>query len=75
MVHSEERLEGARRLIEQLYEPLDLYIIHADTQIDRKVVRRYREAMSVCGQIEFVSDEQSLRGEWAAWVRATLNAV
>lgn len=48
MVHTVERLEGARELVEQLYDPQDWFVIHADRQIDRASLDMYVAAMTIC---------------------------
>lgn len=68
MVHSDERLEGARQIIEQIYDEHDLFIIHADLRINQSTLEIYKEVMTRCRHIEFISEEKRLKGKWASWV-------
>lgn len=68
MVHTVERLEGARELVEQLYDPQDWFVIHADRQIDRASLDMYVAAMTICDNVEFVAERDRIRGQWGGWV-------
>lgn len=67
MVHTLARLEGARQLLEQIFDPSDLFFIHADAAIDLDSLKPYKEAMSVCDNVHFILDDQRLRGRWGSW--------
>ncbi|GAA6021401.1 hypothetical protein JCM11491_006696 [Sporobolomyces phaffii] len=64
MVHSEATLEGARRLIEQIYDPHDYFLVHADKKLDPGVYERYKDAISVCGNVHFVPDDERVDIGW-----------
>lgn len=64
MVHSPETLEGARRLVEQIYDPHDYFLIHADKKLDANLYHNYTTALSVCGNIHFVPDDERVSIGW-----------
>ncbi|GAA5942380.1 hypothetical protein JCM3775_003240 [Rhodotorula graminis] len=66
MVHTEETLEGARQLVEHLWHPDDLFVVHADAKMNDSVVERYRASMGVCGNVQLV-DEERVDVEWGKW--------
>lgn len=67
MVHTAARLEGARQLLEQIFDPSDLFVIHADAAIDIKTLETYKIAMSKCSNVQFVSEDERVRGAWGRW--------
>ncbi|BGP43520.1 Beta-1,3-galactosyl-O-glycosyl-glycoprotein beta-1,6-N-acetylglucosaminyltransferase 3 [Rhodotorula kratochvilovae] len=58
MVHTPETLEGARQLVENVWDEDDLFVIHADQKMDDALVATYRESMGICGNVQFVTDER-----------------
>lgn len=64
MVHSQETLEGARRLVEQIYDPHDLILIHADKKLDDAVYGKYKRTLAVCGNVNFVPDDERVNIGW-----------
>ncbi|GAA5850459.1 hypothetical protein JCM9279_001423 [Rhodotorula babjevae] len=66
MVHTEETLEGARQLVEHLWHPDDLFVVHADAKMNDSVVARYRDSMGVCGNVQLI-DEERVDVKWGKW--------
>lgn len=64
MVHNNVTLEGARRLIEQIYDPNDLFLLHADKKMDANVYEQYRTTIEACGNIQFVPDDERVKIGW-----------
>lgn len=64
MVHSEETLEGARQLVEQIYDPHDYFLIHADKKLNQTLYERYKPSLSVCGNVHFVPDDERVDIGW-----------
>jgi hypothetical protein len=64
MVHSEETLEGARLLVEQIWDPLDLFLIHVDAKLNGTTLLETLNGMTVCGNIEFVPDLERVDVVW-----------
>ncbi|GAA5823368.1 hypothetical protein JCM5353_008252 [Sporobolomyces roseus] len=64
MVHSEETLEGARLLVEQIYDPKDYFLIHADAKFGGKKYLETKKGMIVCGNVEFVPDGERVSVGW-----------
>ncbi|GAA5970652.1 hypothetical protein JCM3765_001182 [Sporobolomyces pararoseus] len=64
MVHSEATLEGARKLVEQIYDPHDLFLIHADKKMDEGLYVKYKDSLGVCGNVVFVPDDERVNIGW-----------
>jgi len=64
MVHSEETLEGARLLVEQIYDPNDYFLVHADAKFGGKKYSETKKGMTVCGNVEFVPDGERVSVGW-----------
>lgn len=69
MVHTAETLEGARQTVETLWDEDDLFVVHADKKMNETVVQQYRQSMTVCGNVEFVSDDDRVDVKWGKFVR------
>ncbi|GAA5908562.1 hypothetical protein JCM8208_002666 [Rhodotorula glutinis] len=66
MVHTKETLEGARQLVEHVWNPNDLFVVHVDAKMNDSLVARYRDSMGACGNVQFV-DEERVDVEWGKW--------
>jgi hypothetical protein len=64
MVHSEETLEGARLLVEQIYDPLDLFLVHVDAKLNGTRLFNTVNGMEVCENVEFVPDNERVDVKW-----------
>ncbi|GAA5948262.1 hypothetical protein JCM3765_001341 [Sporobolomyces pararoseus] len=64
MVHSEETLEGARLLLEQIYDPLDLFLIHVDAKLNGTRLWETVNGMEVCENVEFVPHSDRVDIKW-----------
>jgi len=71
MVHSEETLLGARELIQQIYDPFDYFLIHADKKLDdhEGLYEKYKTSLNKCSNIDFVPDEERIKIGWGDIVR------
>lgn len=73
MVHSPETLEGARQLIEQIYDPHDYFLIHADKKLNKTLYEQYKPSLSICGNVHFVPDEERVNIGWGDIVSYSLS--
>ncbi|GAA5975327.1 hypothetical protein JCM21900_004090 [Sporobolomyces salmonicolor] len=64
MVHSPDTLEGARILLEQIYDPSDYFLIHADQKLNATLVDSYQTSMSACSNVEFVPASDRVKIGW-----------
>ncbi|GAA6019681.1 hypothetical protein JCM11491_004881 [Sporobolomyces phaffii] len=64
MVHSDETLEGARVLVEQIYDPSDLFLVHVDAKLNGTNLLETVNGMTVCDNIEFVPDSERVDVVW-----------
>ncbi|GAA5926598.1 uncharacterized protein JCM15063_000318 [Sporobolomyces koalae] len=64
MVHSEATLEGARLLLEQIHDPHDYFLIHADKKLVSPQYERYKSTFTRCSNVEFVPDHERIPVGW-----------
>lgn len=68
LAHSTETLEGARLLVEQIYDPRDLFLIHVDAKLNGTRLWETVRGMKVCENIEFVPHNERVDVRWGKMV-------
>lgn len=68
LAHSTETLEGARLLVEQIYDPRDLFLIHVDAKLNGTRLWETVRGMKVCENIDFVPHNERVDVRWGKMV-------